>query len=202
MFNWNNHLVLNNNHDNIHLNTPVENPIFYNNLDYSCILCYPTPNRNLFSNQFIIFWDWFRTNSSATSFTNITLDIFNQFLLAPSNRTRIVIIDQLLQTFRYNQPETRDNLVPLILNCAHYTQFFTDNLNQLTHILNLDNYTTPETTESENSNSEIDEEPEIIMNHQNVQALTNAIQQMADNLTIRNDVSIPTFAGGQQDPVE
>ena|SRR5215213_8643185 len=200
MFNWNNHLVLNNNHDNIHLNTPVDNPIFYNNLDFSCILCYPTPDRNLFPNRFIVFWNWFRTNSSAFSFTRITLDIFNQFLQAPSDRTRIVIIDQLLQTFRYNQPETRNNLVPLILNCAHYTQFFTDNLNQLNHILNLDEYTTPEITESEQS--ENNEEPDMAMNYQQAQALTNAIRQMSDNLNIRNTIPMPTFSGGQQDPVE
>ena len=202
MFNWNNHLALNNNHDNIHLNTPVDNPIFYNNLDYSCLLCYPTPDRNLFPNRFIVFWNWFRTNSSAFSFTRITLDIFNQFLQAPSDRTRIIIIDQLLQTLRYNQPETRNNLVPLILNCAHYTQFFTDNLNQLNHILNLDEYTTPETTESEQSHSEIDEEPEMAFNNQQAQALANAIQQMSDNINIRNTIPMPTFAGGQQDPVE
>lgn len=203
MFNWNNHLALNNNHDNIHLNTPEDLvPIFYNNLDYSCINCYPTPDYHLFSPSFISFWNWFSANSSAISFTQITLDTFNQFLQAPSRRTQIIIIDQLLQTFRYNLPETRNNLIPLILNCAHYTQFFTDNLNQLNYILNLDEYTTPETTETENSISETDDEPEIIMNYQQANALTNAIQRMAENINIRNTVPMPTFSGGQQDPVE
>jgi hypothetical protein len=196
MFNWNNHLTLNNTHDNIHLNTPVNtDPIFYRYLDTSCIVCYPTPDRNLFPNSFLVFWNWFRTNSSAFSFSRITLDIFAQFLQARNNRTRTETLDRLLQSFRYIQPETRDNLIPLILNCAQYTQQFTVNLNRLNHILNLDEYTTPETTESE-------EEPEIDMNNQNAQALVNAIQQMTANITIRNTVPMPPFSGGNQDPVE
>ena len=129
MFNWNRHLALNNNHDNIHFNTPEGVvPIFYNNLDTSCLVCYPFPQPAQLTNRFTTFWNWFRINSSAHTFSRITLETFNQFITDHSRRARLNTLDRLLKSIRYQREETRGNLIPLIENCATYTRYFTINL--------------------------------------------------------------------------
>ncbi|CAG8467135.1 2731_t:CDS:1, partial [Scutellospora calospora] len=58
-------------------------PTFDLFLDTSCTFCYTPTSIDSCSNQFVFFWNWFSLNSSAFSFSHITIETFN--LLLTSN---------------------------------------------------------------------------------------------------------------------
>ena len=104
----------------------------------------------------------------------------------------------LLYTTRFRQQENPDTLVPLIINCSNYTQHFTQNLDRLNNLQNIieDDFDT--TDEEENNNNLFDE-----MNRDgNANQFLNLLEQIANQQQIRNNVVLPTFSGGDQDPVE
>jgi hypothetical protein len=104
-----------------------------------------------------------------------------------------------LYTFRYNHYESRNTLVPLITNCLYFTHNFTQNLDRLRNIQFLDINT--DTTDSENQDN-LNPPEDLNMNNQNLQQLLGFVQQIANQQNIRNVVPIPTFSGGNQDPIE
>src|SRR4030095_7320531 len=106
-------------------------------------------------------------------------------------------------TVRYHQRETQTILIPLIKNCSNHTRGFTQNLNILNNLQNLDFNTPSDTEESETD----DGEPEIAndnmaMQQADVNNLIQAIAAVGERMAIRNNTPMPVFAGGMQDPVE
>ena len=205
MFDWNQQRQLINFHDTFHQdnNLPI-NPYFNNYLDSSCNICYPTPNYP--SDQFTVFWNWFTFISSAYQFSRVTTEIFDQFIQGFNNHIQTRVVDRLLNSIRYQNREDRDTLVNQINNCAYYTQLFTQNVEQLNNLQNLEDYTTTDSNSDSNSETtDEDNEPNLIdeMNQDaNAQNLLRLLTGISDRLTIRNSTPMPTFQGGIQDPIE
>jgi Retrotransposon gag protein len=199
MYNWENQQQLIQLHGNFHQNRNLNNHRLFNfptYIDHSCVICYPQPALDTCSPQFQTFWNWFILNSTARRYSAKTVEYFTRLLRGRNQRESLNLIDRLLFSIRFRNREYRNTLVQLIQNCLHYTQQFTRNLNRLNNLINLDEYTTSgtETTESE-------EEPELTMDAAAGNIL-NALQTISARLAIRNNVPMPIFAGGTQDPVQ
>ncbi|CAG8802735.1 20391_t:CDS:2, partial [Dentiscutata erythropus] len=201
MFDWNQQQTLINFHDRLHLPDTSFNHYFSNYLDSSCIICYPTPNNP--SDQFNAFWNWFTFISSVYQFSRITTEIFDQYIHNFNIPVQTRIVDRLLSSIRFRQPEVRDTLVNQINNCTQHTQLFTQHLEELENLQNLEDYTTTDS----NTETSDDEEPDLVdnlMNMNNGQAgqLLNLVRAIGEHLAVQNNVPMPTFIGGIQDPME
>ncbi|CAG8778331.1 15994_t:CDS:2, partial [Dentiscutata erythropus] len=198
MFDWLIQNQINQFHDIFHT-APDQIPAEHRNnfhlfRDLSCTLCYPSAA--FLSARFLTFRNWFRLNTSLVSHTQISVNCFQQ-LLAETDPNRIEPrIDNLLKTLRFRNREQRDILINLLTNCLDYTQRFTVNLNQLN---NLQNLAAPTDTEDSEDNLE---EPNIMNNQNNMNQLFNYLNRIVEQQNLRNIIPLPTFAGGNQDPVE
>jgi Retrotransposon gag protein/Zinc knuckle len=198
MFNWRIQQRLHRFHDLFHTApdqlTPYQRNNFNQYQDTSCPICYPPPV--FLSARFLTFRNWFGLNTSVYSYTQQTIEYFHELLLERNPFRIVICIDNFLKTFRFREHEQRDILLHLLLNCLNYTRGFTRNLEQLDNLQNLDAF-----TNSDNSENNQDDQEEN-MNNQNQQILFNLLQQLADRQNIRNIETLPTFSGGDQDPVE
>ncbi|RHZ73007.1 hypothetical protein Glove_235g25 [Diversispora epigaea] len=86
-------------------------------------------------------------------------------------------IDTLLKTLRF-----RNNLLTLLINCLHYTQGFTVNLEQLNNLQNLD---IPTNTDATDETEEIPPEPvdNMAMNQQTQRTLVNLFNRIVQQQT-------------------
>jgi hypothetical protein len=162
MFDWNQQQTLINFHDRLHLPDTPFNHYFSNYLDSSCIICYPTPNNP--SDQFNAFWNWLTFISSAYQFSRITTEIFDQYIHNFNIPVQTRIVDRLLSSIRFRQPEVRDTLVNQINNCTQHTQLFTQHLEELENLQNLEDYTTTDS----NTETSDNEEPDLVDNLMNM----------------------------------
>jgi hypothetical protein len=78
------------------------------NRDYTCNWCYPPPPFETLSNSFKNFWNWFRREYQADTFTSRTIvafNLFEQLSNTPESEHRnsrlIRVIYQLLSSIRY-----------------------------------------------------------------------------------------------------
>ena len=151
---------------------------FHRNLDSSCSICYSPCSINSCKPKFHFFWNW-------------------------QNPSQFNILDQLLNSIRFTHSEIRETLIELINNCSEYTHFFTQHTEILNSLQNQNNYIISDSTNTEhNSSSESESEPQTNTMNQNNQQLINSLQTLSQQLKIRNNILMPTFLEGIQDPVE
>lgn len=200
MYNWHLQQRLNIIHDRFHYNRnqltqeQLAHPEYF--VDHSCNFCYPSQNNP--NPQYTAFWNWYTNNTSAYQDTQKTFDSFNQYLNRNTDADRRAELHYLLYTTRFRQQENPDTLVPLILNCSNFTQQFTQNLDILNILQNIEEDDFDTTDEEENNNNLFDE-----MNRDNnANQFLDLLEQIANQQQVRNNVLLPTFSGGDQDPVE
>jgi len=201
MYNWQLQQQINLIHDRFHYNraalTPeqIAHPEYY--IDHSCTICYPlNPNPD---QRYTAFWNWYRNNTSAYSSTRKTLESFNR-LLHPNNIDLQLELHYLLYTTRFYQIENANTLIPLIVNCLNYTRNFTRNLDRLNLLQNIaDN---DFDTSDEENNDPLEDLLDDMQNNQNANQLLNLIERIANDQSKKNIMPLPTFSGGDQDPLE
>jgi hypothetical protein len=142
------------------------------------------------------------SNSSARTNTQKTFESFNRLLQFNTTIDQDRELHRLLFTIRYRHQEDPNTLIPLIDNCLHYTRGFTQNLDQLNLIQNITDTDFDTASEEENNNNNFFENLIAGMNQQDNNQFLNLLQQIANQQSIRNNVPLPTFAGGDQDPLE
>jgi hypothetical protein len=205
MYSWQLQQQINTIHDHWHYNRALltqEQRVHPERfVDHSCTVCYPL-QLNL-NPSYTAFWQWLTNNSSARTNTQKTFESFNRLLHFNNNLDQNRELHRLLFTIRYRQQEDPNILIPLIDNCLHYTRGFTRNLDQLNLLQNITDTDFDTTDEEENNNNNnFFEDIMAGMNPQNTTQFLNLLQQIANQQSIRNDVPLPTFAGGDQDPLE
>lgn len=204
MFNWHLQQYLNNIHDHWHYDqtqltqAQLNNPQHF--VDHSCHHCYPS--QNIPNRRYFAFWNWYIANTSAYQNTQKTSESFYRFLNFTTDADRIRELHNLLFTTRFREEEDPNTLIPLILNCSEYTQRFTQNLDRLNNIQNIADNDFDTTDDEDNNNNIINGLLDDMNNNANAQQLINLIQTIADRQLVQNITTLPTYGGGDQDPVE
>ena len=102
------------------------------NQDYTCHWCYPPPPIETLSNSFNNFWNWFRREYQADTFTSrttIAFNLFEQLSGTPESEHRnsclIRVIYQLLSSIRYRvRPFSADVIYLYIQGISFQTSCF------------------------------------------------------------------------------
>jgi hypothetical protein len=102
------------------------------NQDYTCHWCYPPPPIETLSNSFNNFWNWFRREYQADTFTSrttVAFNLFEQLSGTPESEHRnsrlIRVIYQLLSSIRYRvRPFSADVIYLYIQGISFRTNCF------------------------------------------------------------------------------